>query len=46
MTKDEKLDEFLKRIGIELLPFQKELIKKIADEKQDLCVLSSACWAI
>lgn len=34
MTKDEKLDEFLKRIGIELLPFQKELIKKIADENK------------
>lgn len=32
MTKDEKLDEFLKRIGIELLPFQKEFIKKITDE--------------
>ena len=32
MTKDEKLDEFLKRIGIELLPFQKEFIKKIMDE--------------
>lgn len=29
MTKDEKLDEFLKRIGIELLPFQKELIGRI-----------------
>ena len=34
MTKDEKLDEFLKRIGIELLPFQKEFIKKIADENK------------
>lgn len=34
MTKDEKLDEFLKIIGIELLPFQKELIKKIADENK------------
>lgn len=34
MTKDEKLDEFLKRIGIELLPFQKEFIKKITDEDE------------
>lgn len=34
MTKDEKLDEFLKRIGIELLPFQKEFIKKITDENK------------
>lgn len=34
MTKDEKLDEFMKRIGIELLPFQKEFIKKIADENK------------
>lgn len=32
MTKDEKLDKFLKKIGIELLPFQKEFIKKITDE--------------
>lgn len=28
MTKDEKLDEFLKRIGIELLPFQKKNLSK------------------
>ena len=34
MTKDEKLDEFMKRIGIELSPFQKEIIKKIADENK------------
>lgn len=34
MTKDEKLDEFLKRIGIELLPFQKKFIKKITDENK------------
>lgn len=34
MTKDEKLDEFMKRIGIELLPFQKEFIKKITDENK------------
>lgn len=34
MTKDEKLDESMKRIGIELLPFQKEFIKKIADENK------------
>lgn len=34
MTKDEKLDEFMKRIGIELSPFQKEFIKKIADENK------------
>ena len=34
MTKDEKLDEFMKRIGIELLPIQKEFIMKIADENK------------
>lgn len=31
MTKTEKLDEFLKRTGIELLPFQKEIIGQIID---------------
>ena len=34
MTKDEKLDEFMKRIGIELLPFQKEFIKKIQNKNR------------
>lgn len=29
MTKDEKLDEFLKRTGIELFPFQKEILKQM-----------------
>ena len=29
MTRNEKLDEFLKGIGIELLPFQKEILKQI-----------------
>lgn len=29
MTRNEKLDEFLKEIGIELLPFQKEILKQI-----------------
>lgn len=28
---DEKLDDFLKRTGIELLSFQKELVKKMVD---------------
>lgn len=37
MTSDEKLDEFLKRTGIELLPFQKKLIKKIADGNK-ICI--------
>lgn len=46
MTKDEKLDEFLKRIGIELLPFRKRIYQEDSGRKQDLCVLSSACWAI
>lgn len=47
MTKDEKLDEFLKRIGIELLPFQKELIKKIADEnKIYVCVPFPVSWTV
>lgn len=31
MTKTEKLDEFLKRAGIELLPFQREMLSQIAD---------------
>ena len=31
MTKDKKLDEFLKRIGIKLLPFQKEILKQVMD---------------
>lgn len=31
MTKNEYLDEFLKRTGIELLPFQKEIISQIID---------------
>lgn len=31
MTSDEKLDEFLKRTGIELLPFQKEILKQMTD---------------
>ena len=31
MTKDEKLDEFLRLNGIKLLPFEKELFKQIAD---------------
>lgn len=34
MTKDEKLDEFLKRTGIELLPFQKEILKQMTDENK------------
>lgn len=34
MTKDEKLDEFLKRTGIELLPFQKETLKQMTDENK------------
>lgn len=43
MTKDEKLDEFMKRIGIELSPFQKEIIKKIADEnKIYMCYCTAA----
>lgn len=29
MTRNEKLDEFLKEIGVELLPFQKEILKQI-----------------
>jgi hypothetical protein len=31
MTKVEKLDEFLKRIGIELLPFQREILSQMTD---------------
>ena len=31
MTKDEKLDEFLRLNGIKLLPFEKELFKQITD---------------
>lgn len=31
MTKTEKLDEFLKRTDIELLPFQREMLSQIAD---------------
>ena len=31
MTKDKKLDEFLKRIGIKLLPSQKEILKQVMD---------------
>lgn len=31
MTKVEKLDEFLKRIGIELLPFQREILSRMTD---------------
>lgn len=31
MTKDEKLDEFLKRTGIELLPFQREILGQMTD---------------
>jgi hypothetical protein len=34
MTKNEYLDEFLKRAGIELLPFQKEIIGQIIDENR------------
>ena len=29
--KDEMLDEFLKRTGIELLPFQKEILNQMMD---------------
>lgn len=31
MMKNEKLDEFLKKTGIELLPFQKEIVSQIMD---------------
>lgn len=31
MTKDEKLDKFLRLNGIELSPVQKELLKQIVD---------------
>ena len=31
MMKNDKLDEFLKRTGIELLPFQKEIINQVMD---------------
>lgn len=31
MIKDEKLDEFLKRTGIELLPFQREILRQMTD---------------
>lgn len=31
MIKDEMLDEFLKRTGIELLPFQKEILSQTMD---------------
>lgn len=34
MTKDEKLNEFLERTGIELLPFQKEILKQMTDENK------------
>lgn len=30
-TKNEKLEEFLKRTGIELLPFQKEILSQMTD---------------
>lgn len=30
-TKNEKLEEFLKRTGIELLPFQKEILNQMTD---------------
>jgi hypothetical protein len=33
MTKDEKLDEFLKRTGIELLPFQREILGQMTEVK-------------
>jgi hypothetical protein len=31
MIKDEKLDEFLKRTGIELLSFQREILRQMTD---------------
>jgi len=31
MMKNDKLDEFLKRTGIELLPFQKEIVNQVMD---------------
>lgn len=31
MIKDKMFDEFLKRTGIELLPFQKEILSQIMD---------------
>ena len=34
MTKTEKLDKFLKRTGIELLPFQREMLSQMADENK------------
>lgn len=34
MIKGEKLDEFLKRTGIELLPFQREILNQMTDENK------------
>lgn len=31
MMKNDKLDEFLKRTSIELLPFQKEIVNQVMD---------------
>lgn len=37
MTEDEKLDEFLKLIGVELLSFQREILKQTMDQKIYIC---------
>lgn len=34
MIKDKMFDEFLKRTGIELLPFQKEILSQMMDENK------------
>lgn len=42
MSKDERLDKFLKRNGIELLPFQKEIIKQMSmSQKIYICYPSN-----
>lgn len=33
-TRNEKLEEFIKRTGIELLPFQKEILSQMTDENK------------